>query len=553
MTLVRRGACVAFLLAVLVPLVGVAPAAALDPTQSDLSVSTTASPAVVAYGGTMTYTTTVSNAGPDVATDVVVRHRMPAWVDPGPPSAGCVNEEEYDPVDGLVISVVCTIPLVPVGSLAPVTRVVPLVSLHDQRGSGTVGIPEVRVSVAHGVPSVAVDPNLSNNESRASTHYAAADLAATQDTGQGPTIKSANAGDPVAVGSDVTLSAPLTNFGPNPAYNVYLTGVLVGMTVTPLPWYCVEPAPATVRCKIGGFGVNSGSALVVPARINTGHVGDASVTWTVSSASLDPNAANDTRSASVTPAEGASGQGTVSTGSTPTPADPIETTVVAPNASTITIAESTISQGTPTGYQFLGSESVVRVSQPSTAANPFVFSFSIDGSLLSASGATPDTVEVFRNGAIVPACVDPSQAIADPDPCWFERVPIGAGGVRIGVYTSNASRWNVGVSTVSGLLSPLDAPVANVRAGSTLKIAFSVGGFQGDDPLGTLPVYSTITCGGADVGAQQPIVLAKDPSYSRAKDIYTYPWKTPAVQGCYKLTVTIPGGFVRTAVIDTRK
>ena len=541
------------LVAVLVPLVGLAPAAALEPTQADLSVTTTASPSVVAYGGTMTYTTRISNAGPDAATGVVVRHRMPAWVDPGSPSAGCLNEEEFTPLDGLVITVVCTIPVVPVGSLAPVTKAVALVPINDQRGSGTVGHPEVLVSVAHADPSAAADPNLSNNESRAGTRYADADLAATQDNGQGPTIRSANPADPIAVGGDVTLTAPVTNFGPNPAYNVYLTGQVVGITVSPLPWYCVEPAPATVRCKVGGFGVNAGSALVVPARITSGHVGDASVTWTVSSASLDQNQANDTRTASVTPAEGASGQGTVSTGSTPTPEDPIETTVVAPNASTITIAESTISQGTPTGYQFLGSESVVRVSEPSTAANPFVLSFSIDGSLLSANGATTDTVEVFRNGAIVPACVDPSQAVADPDPCWFERVPIGSGGVRIGVYTSNASRWNIGVSTVSGLLSPLDAPVANVRAGSTVKISFSVGGYQGEDPLGALPVYATITCGGTELGDQRPIVLAKNPTYSRAKDVYTYPWKTPAVQGCYQLTVTIPGGFVRTAVIDSRK
>lgn len=124
-----------------------------------------------------------------------------------------------------------------------------------------------------------------------------------------------------------------------------------------------------------------------------------------------------------------------------TSADPIETALTSPTAGTVTMTEST-NIGISIGYTFLGGR-VVIAAPTATAANPLVVVFQIDASLIPA-GQTKDTIQIFRNGVLVPNCTG-TPGTASPDPCVSSRVDLAGGDVQITVLTSTASSWDVGI------------------------------------------------------------------------------------------------------------
>ena len=124
-----------------------------------------------------------------------------------------------------------------------------------------------------------------------------------------------------------------------------------------------------------------------------------------------------------------------------TASDRTETRVLTPTGGGVSIKESPNGVG-PTGYSILSS--FVEIAAPqATAANPLRITFRIASQGLPA-GLTPADVAVFRNGALVPACVAGSGA--SPDPC--REPPTSASGNFIfTVRTSRASVWVLGVRT----------------------------------------------------------------------------------------------------------
>lgn len=154
--------------------------------------------------------------------------------------------------------------------------------------------------------------------------------------------------------------------------------------------------------------------------------------------------------------------GTVSTGYAPggdatdpaSSTSPIVTSVTSPNAGTITLQNSVVTQAPPTGTEFLGLQ--LDITAPdATATDPLHISFTVDSSLVPAGGAA--AIEVFRDGVQVsPACDPSTPGHANPDPCVSDRQTLPSGDVTITVLSVHASEWNLGRSTAtsSGSTSP---------------------------------------------------------------------------------------------------
>jgi hypothetical protein len=153
--------------------------------------------------------------------------------------------------------------------------------------------------------------------------------------------------------------------------------------------------------------------------------------------------------------------GTVSTdreGDGATPASPVETTVTTPVPGTVSIFQTQASFGS-TAFTFLGQQ--VYISAPAaTAAFPLRLAFRLEATL---QGANAVTLQVFRNGAQVPACTG---AGATPDPCVSSRTTLPDGDVEIVVLTSAASTWTFGTPIVrkGGIAAALTTSNGHVAA-----------------------------------------------------------------------------------------
>ncbi|MCA1674299.1 MAG: hypothetical protein LC799_19630, partial [Actinobacteria bacterium] len=138
--------------------------------------------------------------------------------------------------------------------------------------------------------------------------------------------------------------------------------------------------------------------------------------------------------------------GSVSSGSTVTSSEPVQTTVTSPDGGMITIEQTeAISTTQPAGINFLGQQ--INITAPAaTVDEPLKLSFQIDGSLLP-SGMTINDVEVFRNGTAIEDCTGAPAAV--PNPCVASRTDTGGQIYEILVLTSHASAWNFGVVGIS--------------------------------------------------------------------------------------------------------
>jgi probable HAF family extracellular repeat protein len=169
------------------------------------------------------------------------------------------------------------------------------------------------------------------------------------------------------------------------------------------------------------------------------------------------------------------------TGTTVTPSAPIQTNVTSPNAGTVDIVQSVVTQPAPAGYGYLGYEADI-TAPTATATDPLLLQFSLDQSLLAAAGVDVNTVQLFRDGVPIAACADPVVVVAAPDPCIFARGTNADGSAAIYVYTSHASHWNFGKPVASAPPVAIStASVPNGRVGVAYSKALAATG--GAPPL----------------------------------------------------------------------
>jgi hypothetical protein len=154
------------------------------------------------------------------------------------------------------------------------------------------------------------------------------------------------------------------------------------------------------------------------------------------------------------------GGGTVSTGTTPTASDPVQTSVVVPAGTSggdVTISEGPVTTS-QSGYTLLGQQVVITTNiTGTTPANPLAITFNIDASVIP-SGQDETTVAILKNGTPVPNCNTIPPPTLNPDPCVSSRVALSGGDIQISVLTSTASTWNFGVAVAAPSPTPTVTP-----------------------------------------------------------------------------------------------
>lgn len=141
-------------------------------------------------------------------------------------------------------------------------------------------------------------------------------------------------------------------------------------------------------------------------------------------------------------AASAMGSASTATPDGPSPADPIATTVISPSGGLVTIEEASVSGPPAAGYEFLGQQVEITAPEAEDADHPLVLRFDTDASLVPA-GHDHTTIQIFRDGVLVPECIDPG--VVEPSPCVSERAPLANRDISITVLTLLASLWSQAV------------------------------------------------------------------------------------------------------------
>jgi len=289
---------------------------------AELSVTLTDAPDPADAGTDITYTITAANAGPGSAPSAQITDALPADTVfrslSAPGGWSCTV-----PAVGASGTVSCTTASFPPGS-AVFTLVAEVAAAT---ADGTV------ISNTATISSAAFDSMPGDDSATATTLVnSGADLGVTLSGGP----------DPVAPGGDVTYSISAGNQGPLTAAATLTDTLPPGMgfisLTVPAGWSCTTPAVGangTITCTIAAFAASATHTLTLVARTDPSMPAGSSLVNSVaiSSASSDPNVADNVANLSVTLGQGAS---TVSIGSSANPSaagSPVTfTAVVAPVA-----------------------------------------------------------------------------------------------------------------------------------------------------------------------------------------------------------------------------
>jgi uncharacterized repeat protein (TIGR01451 family) len=281
---------------------------------TDLSVTNSGAPPVVAAGGTLTYSQSVINNSPSDAVNVVFTEAIPANT----------TFLSIVPAAGWT----CTTPAV--GSTGNISCLNP-----DVAGATTSNFAvavKVNAGVTNGTQIVSVDnvtsgtsdPNLANNSATAIntvTSATSADLTVTN-TASAPVV---------TAGTNFTMTGVVTNQGPAAATNAtFVEPIPANSTfvslVPPAGWGCVVPpsgtATGTITCYASSTFASGASATFpvvfgVPLATPSGTV--ISATATVGSVTPDANPANNVATATTVVATAGQVDLSVSTAATPNP------------------------------------------------------------------------------------------------------------------------------------------------------------------------------------------------------------------------------------------
>lgn len=262
-------------------------------TSSDLAITKTG-PATATSGGTISWTITASNNGPDTSLPT-------SFNDPLPAGTTFVSI-----VQNTGPTFVCSTP--GVGNNGSVTCSIGTIGNFASGASAQFTLTaNINPSFAGTLSNTATisgpnaDTNSGNNSATASTTVSAmADLAVNK---TGPATANA--------GTDITYSINLTNGGPSSAQNVSLTDVVpanttfVSASQTSGPAFsCTFPSAGgtgTVTCTLASFASGASAAFSLTVHINPGATGAAITnTANVTTTSTDPNPNNNTSTANTT-------------------------------------------------------------------------------------------------------------------------------------------------------------------------------------------------------------------------------------------------------------
>jgi uncharacterized repeat protein (TIGR01451 family) len=280
---------------------------------TDLSVRNSGSPAVVAPGGTITYTQGVTNGGAFDAVNAVFSETIPAntTFQSIVPAAGwtCTT-----PAVGGTGNISCTNPVFAAGTNGSFTVVV---NVGAATPSGT------QIVDVDNIISGTSDPNLANNSATALTTVSvasSADLVLTN-VASAPTVNA---------GSNVTMVATVFNQGPATAISAGIIGGTPNNTtfvslVPPAGWSCTSLPPpggtGNIICSIGSLAAGGSATFNIVLNVNPGTASGTVISdpATVASVTPDPNPTNNDATATTVVASAGQADLAVTTAATPNP------------------------------------------------------------------------------------------------------------------------------------------------------------------------------------------------------------------------------------------
>lgn len=230
---------------------------------ADVSITMTAAPDPVGIGQQVTYTLTVTNHGPDVASEVQVTDWLPAQlslVSATPSQGTCTG----------TTTVTCTLNDLDMGGSASVALVVQ--TLADGTASNTAT-----------VTTSAEDPTPENND---------ATVAITIEPAADVSVSVSDAPDPVIAGQNLTYVLTVANAGPSAATTVQMVDTLPAnvtlVSSTPAGPACVASGSGVV-CQLGDLPAGDEIQVTLIVQVNPAATGTLSNAATVSSATDDPD------------------------------------------------------------------------------------------------------------------------------------------------------------------------------------------------------------------------------------------------------------------------
>jgi uncharacterized repeat protein (TIGR01451 family) len=240
---------------------------------ADVSITKTATPGTVIAGQQVDYVITVSNAGPQTATNVRVVDLIPfgtSLVSLSVNNPGDVGE--YCSTSGA-----CYLGSLPVGGNASVS--VTLKVNPDYKSSKLVNTATVLADQA--------DANTSNNFASATVNVnQRADLQ----------IAKIDLVDPVVAGENILYELRVTNNGPSDAQNVVVTDAIpANTTFVTASGGCVLSS-GTVTCSLGSLSAGATASALLQVKVTQGVANGTLInnSATVSSATTDPDTSNNT-------------------------------------------------------------------------------------------------------------------------------------------------------------------------------------------------------------------------------------------------------------------
>jgi uncharacterized repeat protein (TIGR01451 family) len=249
--------------------VGNSASATETPQVADLQLTKTVSNATPNVGDTITFTVTLSNAGPSPATNVSVQDQLPAGLT-------LLNSS---PSQGTYVGNMWTVGTVAAGASATLTLQATVISPNPQTNTA---------SVSH---SDQFDPNTANNTASATAAPQQADLIVTKTA-----PPSAHVGD--TFNEVVTIS----NLGPSAATNVQASDLPPGgLTIVGAVTSQGAYNSSTGVWVVGTIAASGAATLTLTVRKTTAASTTNTATIT-NSDQFDPNTANNTASATTTTA-----------------------------------------------------------------------------------------------------------------------------------------------------------------------------------------------------------------------------------------------------------
>ncbi|HEX8408287.1 MAG TPA: IPTL-CTERM sorting domain-containing protein [Thermoanaerobaculia bacterium] len=263
-----------------------------DVANANVGVTATDAPDPVAAGSNLTYTGTVTNAGPDTATTVTLTIPMsPSLLFvsmTGPAGFTCTT-----PAAGANGTITCTIASLPNGANLPFSLVT---QVNPTLNNGPDGV----VQQGFLIGSATNDPVGTDNTLQVDTVYTTpeANLVATNNASPAS----------AAPGGVITYTQTLTNNGPDAAVNVTFNQTVPAGTAfesfTPAPgWTCATPGTGAINCSKATM--LSGEVATFTLAVSVTGTGTIGSTVTGDSDTYDPNTANNSATASTNVVAGA--------------------------------------------------------------------------------------------------------------------------------------------------------------------------------------------------------------------------------------------------------